>query len=94
MDSDCHIKLSKAGVEKYVADSYLRGDITLREAAKVLDIPARKPYGFFYFMSGAGTTGSFGHAPVEVNFLISMPLINSEGVITVDKRGDEFVPKL
>jgi predicted HTH domain antitoxin len=34
-------KLLRLGAEKYVADSYSRGDITLREAAKVLDIPAR-----------------------------------------------------
>jgi hypothetical protein len=48
-------KFLRLGAEKYVADSYSRGDITLREAAKVLDIPVRNTLELFWDM---GITGN------------------------------------
>ena len=35
-------KFLRLGAEKYVADSYARGGISLREAAKVLDLTTRE----------------------------------------------------
>ena len=34
-------KLLKLGIEKYVTDLYSRGEITMREASKILDVPLR-----------------------------------------------------
>ncbi len=47
-------KFLRLGAEKYVADSYARGDISLREAAKVLDITARETLELFWDMGLAG----------------------------------------
>lgn len=48
-------KFLRLGAEKYVGDSYARGDISLREAAKVLDITARETLELFLDM---GITGN------------------------------------
>ena len=48
-------KFLRLGAEKYVADSYSRGEISLREAAKVLDIPTREALELFWDM---GITGN------------------------------------
>ena len=48
-------KFLRLGAEKYVADSYSRGEISLREAAKVLDIPPREAMELFWDM---GVTGN------------------------------------
>jgi len=48
-------KFLRLGAEKYVGDSYTRGDISLREAAKVLDITARETLELFLDM---GITGN------------------------------------
>jgi hypothetical protein len=48
-------KFLRLGAEKYVADSYSRGEISLREAAKVLDIPTREVLELFWDM---GITGN------------------------------------
>lgn len=40
-------KLLRLGAEKYVCDSYARGDISLREAASVLDITTREALELF-----------------------------------------------
>jgi len=48
-------KFLRLGAEKYVADSYARGDISLREAAKVLDITAREA---LELLADMGITGN------------------------------------
>lgn len=48
-------KFLRLGAEKYVADSYSRGEISLREAAKVLDVPTREALELFWDM---GITGN------------------------------------
>jgi predicted HTH domain antitoxin len=48
-------KFLRLGAEKYVADSYARGEISLREAAKVLDITIREVLELFWDM---GITGN------------------------------------
>jgi hypothetical protein len=52
-------KLLKLGAEKYVADCYSRGEITLREAAEVLDISTRNALELFLDM---GITGNLDAA--------------------------------
>ena len=52
-------KFLRLGAEKYVADSYSRGEISLREAAKVLDIPPREVLELFWDM---GITGNLDAA--------------------------------
>ena len=47
-------KFLRLGAEKYIGDSYARGEISLREAAKVLDITARETLELFWDM---GITG-------------------------------------
>jgi len=47
-------KFLRLGAEKYVADSYARGGISLREAAKVLDLTTREALELFLDM---GITG-------------------------------------
>lgn len=47
-------KFLSLGAEKYVCDSYSRGEITLREAAKVLDITSREALEMFYDMGISG----------------------------------------
>lgn len=47
-------KFLRLGAEKYVGDSYARGDISLREAAKVLDITAHETLELFWDMGIAG----------------------------------------
>lgn len=51
-------KFLRLGAEKYVADSYARGDISLREAAKVLDITARETLELFWDMGLAGNVNA------------------------------------
>jgi hypothetical protein len=48
-------KFLRLGAEKYVGDSYARGDISLREAAEVLDVPVREALELFWDM---GITGN------------------------------------
>ncbi len=48
-------KFLRLGAEKYVGDNYARGDISLREAARVLDIPPREALELFGDM---GITGN------------------------------------
>ncbi|MDO9288033.1 MAG: hypothetical protein Q7T83_04515 [Thermodesulfovibrionales bacterium] len=48
-------KFLRLGAEKYVGDSYARGDISLREAAKVLDMTVRETLELFWDM---GITGN------------------------------------
>jgi len=48
-------KFLRLGAEKYVADSYSRGEISVREAAKVLDITTREVLELFWDM---GITGN------------------------------------
>lgn len=43
------------GIEKYVGDSYARGDISLRETANVLDMTVRETLELFWDM---GITGN------------------------------------
>lgn len=50
-------KFLRIGAEKYVGDSYARGDISLREAADILDITTREAIELFWDM---GVTGSAG----------------------------------
>lgn len=52
-------KFLRLGAEKYVGDSYTRGEITLREAAGVLDITTREALELFWDM---GITGNVGAA--------------------------------
>lgn len=47
-------KFLRLGAEKYVADIYARGEVTLREAATVLDITAREAMEMFFDMGIAG----------------------------------------
>ncbi len=48
-------KFLRLGAEKYVGDIYARGDVSLREAARVLDITARETLELFWDM---GITGN------------------------------------
>ena len=48
-------KFLRLGAEKYVGDSYARGDVSLREAADVLDITVREALELFWDM---GITGN------------------------------------
>lgn len=48
-------KFLRLGAEKYVGDSYARGDISLREAANVLDMTVRETLELFWDM---GITGN------------------------------------
>ncbi len=47
-------KFLRLGVERYVADSYERGDITLREAAGVLETTTRETLELFWDMGISG----------------------------------------
>jgi len=48
-------KFLRLGAERYVGESYSRGDISLREAAKVLDMTTRETLELFWDM---GITGN------------------------------------
>ena len=48
-------KFLRTGAEKYVADSYAKGSISLREAARILHIPPREALELFWEM---GVTGN------------------------------------
>jgi predicted HTH domain antitoxin len=48
-------KFLRLGVEKYVSDGYARGEISLRDAARMLDIPIRDTLELFWDM---GVTGN------------------------------------
>ena len=60
-------KFLRLGAEKYLADSYARGDISLREAARVLDITTRDALELFWDM---GITGNLdaGKALKAISF--------------------------
>ena len=47
-------KFLRMGAEKYVSDSYARGDIGMREAAKVLDMTTREVLELFGDMGVSG----------------------------------------
>ncbi len=47
-------KFLRIGAEKYVSDSYARGDISLREAAAVLDMTLREALELFGDMGVSG----------------------------------------
>ncbi len=47
-------KFLRIGAEKYVSDSYARGDIGIREAAKVLDMTTREALELFGDMGVSG----------------------------------------
>lgn len=47
-------KFLRLGAEKYVGDNYVRGDVSLREAADVLDITVRETLELFWDMGIAG----------------------------------------
>jgi hypothetical protein len=47
-------KFLRLGAEKYVADSYERGDISLREAAGALEMPTREALELFRDMGISG----------------------------------------
>lgn len=47
-------KFLRIGAEKYVSDSYARGDISLREAAAVLDVTSREVLELFGDMGVGG----------------------------------------
>jgi hypothetical protein len=47
-------KFLRLGAEKYVANSYERGDISLREAAGVLEITTREALELFWDMGISG----------------------------------------
>lgn len=51
-------KFLRLGAEKYVGDSYARGEIGLREAAEVLDISTREALELFWNMGIAGNVGA------------------------------------
>ncbi len=51
-------KFLRIGAERYVADSYARGETTLREAAEVLDITTREALELFWDMGIAGNVSA------------------------------------
>ena len=51
-------KFLRLGAEKYVADSYARGEIGLREAAAVLDMSTREALELFWDMGVTGNVGA------------------------------------
>ncbi len=51
-------KFLRLGAEKYIADSYARGEISLREAAKVLDITVRETLELLWDMGITGNVGA------------------------------------
>jgi len=51
-------KFLRLGAEKYVADSYARGEVTLREAANILDVTTRYALELFWDMGLTGNVGA------------------------------------
>ncbi|MBI5197537.1 MAG: hypothetical protein HZA19_02895 [Nitrospirae bacterium] len=51
-------KFLRLGAERYVGESYSRGDISLREAAKVLDMTTRETLELFWDMGITGNVGA------------------------------------
>jgi hypothetical protein len=51
-------KFLRLGAEKYVADSYSRGEVTLREAADILDVTTRYALELFWDMGLTGNVGA------------------------------------
>ncbi|OGW60332.1 MAG: hypothetical protein A2Y48_07890 [Nitrospirae bacterium RIFCSPLOW2_12_42_9] len=51
-------KFLRLGAERYVGESYARGEISLREAAGVLDIPTREALELFWDMGIRGNVGA------------------------------------
>lgn len=52
-------KFLRLGAEKYLGDSYARGEISLREAAEVLNITTREALDLFWDMGIAGSAGAY-----------------------------------
>lgn len=65
-------KFLRLGAEKYVADSYSRGEISLREAAKVLDIPTREVLELFWDMGIPGNLAA-GDTLKAISFVQEKP---------------------
>lgn len=51
-------KFLKLGAERYVAERYAHGDVSLREAAQVLDITTREALELFWDMGISGNVGA------------------------------------
>ena len=51
-------KFLRLGAERYVGESYSRGDISLREAARVLDTTTREALELFWDMGITGNVGA------------------------------------
>lgn len=51
-------KFLRLGAEKYVGDSYVSGEISLREAAGILDITTREALELFWDMGITGNVGA------------------------------------
>jgi hypothetical protein len=65
-------KFLRMGAEKYVSDSYARGDIGLREAAKVLDMTTREALELFSDMGVSGNVDA-AHALKAISFAEKNP---------------------
>lgn len=51
-------KFLKLGAERYISSQYAEGKVSLREAAKVLDIPLRDALELFWEMGISGNVGA------------------------------------
>lgn len=51
-------KFLRLGAEKYVGDSYVRGEVTLGEAARILDVTTRDVLELFWDMGITGNVGA------------------------------------
>jgi hypothetical protein len=51
-------KFLRIGAEKYVGDSYARGEVTIREAAEILDVATRDALELFWDMGITGNVGA------------------------------------
>ena len=51
-------KFLRLGAEKYVGDSYARGEVTLREAAEILDVTTRDALDLFWDLGLTGNVGA------------------------------------
>jgi len=60
-------KFLRLGAEKYLGDHYARGDISLREAAEVLDLPVRETLELFWDMGISGNVDA-GRAFKAISF--------------------------
>ena len=51
-------KFLRLGAEKYMADCYSRGEISLREAAEILSVPTREALEMFWDLGVTGNVGA------------------------------------